>query len=434
MNTDRIDELLAEALATGSVPSGVTAAERAEMERLLETTATLQSVRATVNAEASATMPTARARFERHIAAAGAAARPTAIPSTAPLTLERPKRRGFFVGLFALNRGFAATMSAAAIGLIAVLAVFLSQNAFQSVETASAQVLTPGDYVQVEGVVSEAKDGRVSVHSEFGDFDFAISSDTSIVSGEASGSASSVEPGASVLIGGLVGKNRVVAASTVAVSTMTRIEPTRLKLVQLKELRPNLVGKVTLLTISPDGTKGRVHIDTGDGQRFVVPVDGQSAEELIQRFSTAIGAKVEVGAAVDSKPGTFRLRVQDTPPPASPPVSPAVTRPAGSPPVPTAAPGVTNDPASPRFVDVRGVILGRVGNTFRVQTLRGPVVVELRRTSRILPGQSGLTVEAILKGETALGHEITVTGGLDAATGHVIIDVAVLGPKRPLRP
>ena len=429
MNKDRIDELLAEALATGEIPAGVTAAERIEIARLVETTASLRSMRAAIEGEASATMPTARARFERHIAAGAATARP--VP--AAVRHER-SRRGSWWGAMLLNRTMMGSGAAAAIGIIAVLAVFLSQNAFQGVETASAQVLTPGDYVQIEGVVGETKDGRVSVHSEFGDFDFDLSTETSVVNGQESSDLSGVKAGASVLVGGIVGKDRVVAANTVSLSATTPAQPKRLKLVQLKELRPNLIGKVTVLTISPDGTKGRVHIDTGDGQRFVVPVDGQSAEELIERFSTALGAKVEVGAVGGSKPGTFRLQVQDSPPPPPAQVSPAATRSAGSLPAPTTVPGVATDPASPRFVDVRGVILGRVGNTVRVQTLRGPVIAELRRTSRILPGQSGLTVETILRGDAVVGHEITISGGLDAASGHVVIDVAVLGPKRPGRP
>jgi hypothetical protein len=436
MTNNRIDELLAEALATGTLPADATLAERAEVERMVETGAVLRAARIAIDAEASATMPTARARFERHVAAARAAS----LPALASVKAEPVRQRGFFGGILALNRGFTTTMSAAAIGLIAVLAVFLSQNGFRGVETASAQVLTPGDYVQVEGVVSESRDGRVSVHSEFGDFDFAVSADTSIVSGEVSGDVSSVRPGVAVLIGGLVGKDRVVAANTVAVAAATKAEPRKLKLVQLTELRPNLVGKVTLLTISPDGTKGRVHIDTGDGQRFVVPVDGQSAEELIQRFSTALGARVEVGAVVGSNPGSFRLQLQDAVPPTPAQTLPQATPDSSRPTRPDATATNTpqressTEPASPRFVDARGVILGRTGNALHIQTPRGPIVAELRRTSRILPGQSGLTIDAILKGDTAVGHEITITGGLDAATGHVIIDVAVLGPKRPARP
>ncbi len=421
MNTDRIDELLAEALTLGAVPTDATPGERAEIEQLMEARSLLLASRSGVEAEARSAMPTARARFERHIAASRAdAPRAVAVPS---------RRGGFFGGVLAMHRGMTAVGSAAAIGVLAVLALFLSQNGFNGVETASAQVLTPGDYVQVEGVVGESKDGRVTVHSEFGDFDFAVSEDTSITNAEAPGEAASVTPGAAVLIGGIVGKDRTIAANTVALSGEKKALPTRLKLRDVKERRAELIGKVTVLTISPDGTQGRVHIDAGNGERYVVPVDGHSAEELIQRFSIALGARVEVGPASDARPDTFRLRVPDQ---ALPPSQPPGIAPNGT--APPVRPEATTLPNSgPRIQAVRGVILGRDGAAFRIQTPRGPVVAEIRRSSRILLGETGLTLESFLRGETAVGHEVTISGGIDKDTGHVVVDVAVVGPKRPLR-
>ena len=53
MNKDRVDELLAEALATGVVPADATMAERAEVERLMETGAVLRAARSAVEEESS---------------------------------------------------------------------------------------------------------------------------------------------------------------------------------------------------------------------------------------------------------------------------------------------------------------------------------------------------------------------------------------------
>ena len=424
MSDDRIDELLSEALALGAVPAEATPGERAEVERLMQALPLLQASRAALETEAREAMPTARARFERHLASAHAAA----IPAARPI-VEQAKGRGFFGGILAMHRGMTAVGSAAAIGLIAVVALFLSQSAFQGVETASAQVLTPGDYVQVEGVVGETKDGLVTVHSEFGDFNFAVSEDTSFSNSDAPTDVTGVKPGAGVLIGGIVGRDRTIAANMVTLSGEKKGQPTRIKLRDVKDHRAELVGKVTVLTISPDGTQGRVHIDAGNGDRYVVRVDGHSAEELIQRFSTAIGARVEVGPASEAKPDTFRLRLQDEFPPR--PQTPGVAPTGNLPPV---RPGATTVPvAGPRFTGVRGLIVGREGSALSIQTPRGPIVAEVRKSSRILLGESGLTLESFLRGEAAIGHEVTISGGIDGATGHVIVDLAVVGPKRPQR-
>ena len=66
-----------------------------------------------------------------------------------------------------------------------------------------------------------------------------------------------------------------------------------------------------------------------------------------------------------------------------------------------------------------------------VQSARGPVQVLLNTDTRILLGESGLTLAAIRTGEKAVGHTIQVQGGLDRGTGRMVADVLVVGPKAP---
>ncbi len=441
MNEQRLDELVAEALVTGQVPGDASAEEREEIEAVLKASGFLAAARTQVEREATAVMPAARARFERHLAAN----RP--LPPIAP---ARNVRSGFLSRFFGPNRTYALLGSAAAVGVVALLALVLGQGSFRGVETAHALELTPGDYVQATGVVGEPDaNGNVTVISEGGSFVMSLSDSTSVIENEATVDVSSVKPGATVLVGGVVGENRVLAASTVALARETTTRPRILRLRELRDLRDGLSGKVTLLTLSKDGTHGIVHIDAGNGERYAVPVDGGSAAELIRRFSTALGARVTVTPGPGSTPGVFALKVQEAlPNPPNPPRQPVATATleATAAPASTAAPEGTavksptevvrpaeTPPSGVRFVRIEGVIVAREGTLVRIQTERGIAVAQLRRDSVVLPGESGLTAEALLRGDTVVGHTVAISGGLDPATGRVSIDVAVLG-KRPPAP
>jgi hypothetical protein len=418
MNDERIDALVDKALAAGSIPAGATPAERAEVETLLETMAVLGTARDAAEREAAASMPLAQARFQRHIAREQSAA---ALP-------QRTGRRARAARSLLRARGMAWVGSAAAVGAIVVAAVLLWRITLSEPTSAYAQVVEPGDYVQVEGVVLETSDGALSLKSALGDVDVELHDSTTVVDADTAQEVSTLEPGDRVLVSGIAGRGRKLVAQTLAVGGDSgEPAPRVITFKQLERLRPNLEGQVITYTISSDGTRGAVLIDAGDGERFLVHVDGASAAQLLARASTALGQRVRVVEESGITSGTFTLELPVLPP-TDPTTIPGDQR-----------PGAGTDRARPGLASVKGVVTNvevrAATNSDRileglvtVQTLRGPVQVVVRLTTRILPGESGLTPGAGLRGE-ATGHTISVSGGIDTETGQVVADVIVMGPK-----
>lgn len=419
MNDDRIDSLLEQALANRSIPADATAAERAELELLLETMGVLQSARNDAAEGARATMPTARARFQRYMTANPAVRTPSPVTPSSP-------RPGFFGRL--LGRGRIPTMagSAAGVAALVIAAVVLWQVTFSEPTSAYAQMVDPGDYVQVEGVVDTSPDGRLELQSELGTVELELSESTALVDAETARELSTLKPGDRVLVGGIAGKGQKLAAQTVALSQSAgEPAPRVITFKQLERLRANLEGQVVTYTISNDGTRGAVLIETASGERFLVRVDGKSAEQLLSRASTALGQSVKVQQGTGAIDGTFSLE-----PPAATDPQATPTRPTGEKPAFARVGGVVTS-VQPSTTSARGRILDGV---VVVQTARGPVTVVVRANAQVFPGESGLTLGAGSRGE-ATGHTIFVTGGFDKKSGNVIADVIVMGPKleRPQR-
>jgi hypothetical protein len=66
----------------------------------------------------------------------------------------------------------------------------------------------------------------------------------------------------------------------------------------------------------------------------------------------------------------------------------------------------------------------------RVQTARGEVAVEVRRTTNVRLGDSGLTLQDILQGETVIGHAVVISGNPDPQNPRrVIAEIVVVQPK-----
>jgi hypothetical protein len=61
------------------------------------------------------------------------------------------------------------------------------------------------------------------------------------------------------------------------------------------------------------------------------------------------------------------------------------------------------------------------------------VLVVVRPDTRILLGESELTLEAIRDGERAIGHTISIQGGRVPDSRRLIADVIAVGPKVPER-
>jgi hypothetical protein len=412
MTPDRLDALLSETLATGSIPEGATPDERARLEELLASVSTLRRGAEAVRAEADAAMPVARARFQRHLAAQQRPA-PSATP---PPTKTHAGFFGGFLGGVAGSLGaLRLSASVAAIAVVALAAILLARP-FSGAETASA--LSVDDYVQVQGVVAETGGDFVTVQSsEFGTLRVGLSDTTSIVDRETVRDRSELRPGDAVLVSGVVRDARKkhirIEANTLALASA---EPGTLPaLTPLKELRTlddGLEGTITVLALAPDGRGARILVDAGRGHQLIVNVDRASAERFVADSTTALGSRVRI-VRDDSLPrGVFRFE--------------AMHAPGGDPP-PGGGHGVGG--MRPELVRIEGVLTAREGERATVETGRGPVTVLVRPLTRILAGQSGLTLEDIRAGERAIGHEITVRGGFDRDQDAVIADVVVIGPR-----
>lgn len=392
MTPGRLDDLLERALSEGAVPADATPEERAELEPLLAASGRLRLDAARVAAEADAVMPTARARFQRHLAEQRA-------PAVSPPIARA--RRGWLGGFFG-GRGLAFSASVAALAVVAVLAVLVVQP-FSSVETAAA--LEVDDYVQVQGVVSSTEGGTVTVQSaELGNLQVAVSEQTSVVDDDGVREPASLKPGDPVLVSGIVLTRKSIAATTVAVGdnqglpTPVPDKPVPL----LKKFRP-LEGTITVLALSPDGANARILINAGQ-QRFLVDVERRSVDALLASSPSALGLRVRLVDSPELPEGLFRLE------------------PLGARPEPPAT--------APQFQNVRGTIVARTANVLTVRTDRGLVPVVITRSTSLRLGESGLTIQDIREGERAIGHPVSVSGGLEAeGSRRIIASVIVLLPK-----
>jgi hypothetical protein len=396
-----LDQLLARALETGEVPPDATAEERAELVTLLAQAAGLRLNAARVHSEASASMPTARARFQRHVQAQEAARRP-AVPA---LAAARP---GILDRLLA-GRFVAFATSAAAVAVVAIVAILVLQP-FSDPETASA--LEIDDYVQLEAVVSETRDGTVVVQApDIGNLEVALNSETAITAADG-GAPGALKRGDSVLVSGVVTAKRAIAATNVSVAPDGRELPggEQRKIPLLKDLRPGLEGTIRLLSLSPDGRQGRVLLIVGENQ-LLVAVDPASMDQFLSAPNGGVGAHVRVVAGGDLPKGVFRLEV--------------IGRPS---PQPGAEP-------RPQFENVRGVVIGRTLNVLQVRTDKGVIPVVVRPLTSIRFGSSGLTPEDIRAGESVVGWEIAITGNLEAPDSRrVLASIIVVLERVPARP
>lgn len=384
MTPERMDDLLDRALESGTIPADATDEERAELETLLAAAGTLRAERNAIDAEAAGAKPIARARFQRAI---GDIAPQPARP-------EPKRRRPFAFGLGALA-------AAVAVLVVAVVAI----QPFGSTETASA--LSIDDYVQVPGVVTETTDSAVTVSSpEFGDIEVLISDLTSVVDGESAAGLANVRRGETVLVSGLVRRaeadNVQIDARTLALAVRKPVGEGRARVDEMKRFREGVAGAVTVLIVSPDGTTARVLIETETGRRVMVKANPASVETLLETDGSPVGLQVRVERGEGLPEDVFEV---------------------------VAADGQVVEQPGTGLVTVGGVITGRRANVFDVRTQRGPVRAVVRPSSRILFGRSGLTLDGIRGGETAIGHSVRVTGGLEPGTNRIIVDIAVVGPK-----
>ncbi len=393
---NRIDELLGEALSSGRIPDDATPAERAELAELLAPAARLRHGAERVEAESAAAMPIARARFERFLADA---TRPT------PALPVAPWRHSLFGRFTGHGRIIATAGAAVAVALVAVVALAGSQVLTSTTESASA--LTLDDYVQVQGVVAGTSGDSVTIRSDANDLTVELSNATTT---DANGEATSqpLKPGDTVLVAGVATGVRSIAATTVALADVGQSIPKKANLKELKQFRPGVQGRIALLAIGKNGNAATVLLITPSGERLVIRVDGTTAEALLNRSASALGAAVTVTDGDVPNDGIFALTLSAS----------------GTTPTPGAAPA-----ASPTFAGVRGVVVAREGNLIQVlDAARKVVTVVVRPATRILLGDSGLTAADLTDPRPAIGHEVAVSGSRETRNGRIIADVIVLGP------
>lgn len=399
MTPDRLDAILEEALRTGVIPAGATEEERARVQPLLENAAILRRHGSAFHDEASAAMPAARARFQQHIAASRRA------PSAA-----QPKTSRWRSLIAVRPLRYAVSAGAVAAALLVAVAVV---RPFGGTETASA--LSVDDYVQAPGVVSTAAEGVLTVESsEFGTLQVNISGETAIASASGSLDAGALKAGDTVLVGGIIrsagDRRATIAANTVALSAEGQPPRDFDRPHELREFREGIEGTVAAFVLSPEST-ARVVITTPGGDRLLVNTDADSAAALFANANSPVGLSVRVARTLDARRAFALEAVEDL-------------RPGG------------DDDAHPEpggeghhgFAGLEGVIIERVANVFRVESEAGETQVVIRPDTRILLGESGLTREALLRGERLPGHSIRVTGGIERGTGRLIADLIVVGP------
>ena len=423
MDEARLDALLDATLESGEVPAGATAEEREELLAMLASASALRRASGEVDAELTAALPIAGARFERFLAA-----------NQPVLAAARPQRTsrgpGFVARLFRRGPFGAVAWSAAVVALLAAGGFMATAVLFTGAGT--AQAFEPGDYVELEGVVSDAPGaGRshgFTVASEFNDVKVDIAQDTSISDADDAAGEPAITQGTSVTVAGVVDKSGHVVARSVAVSRKPQARPLRITFKELREQRPDLTGKVVTFALSQDGTKGRVLLASASGERLIVNVDGKSLAQLLS-LTRGLGARVRVTQDAGQAGDVFSLSAIEAPPATATLTGvPSAPSPAGTPPA-RRTPSATAKPASARLA---GVVAGRDANVLTVVTRDGPRQVVLSRETRILLGDSGLLRERILSGaESVIGHGVSVSGSLVKATGRLTADVLIVGPKAP---
>ncbi|MFN8616630.1 MAG: DUF5666 domain-containing protein [Dehalococcoidia bacterium] len=403
MTPDRIDDLLQRALETGAIPADATAEERAELGPMLAASSALKLNAARVSAEANAAVPTARARFQRHLEQQR---RSTAPPARTAVARGGQSSGGFLGGFFG-SRVFAMSWAVATIAVIAVLALVILQP-FSSVETASA--LTVDDYVQLEGVVSANDGGTLTLQSPVvGDVEIAVNDQTALSDENGERALATLKAGDPVLVSGIVTAKRSIAASNVAVATnqSTPADGVDGSVTQLKKFREGLTGSVRVLSFSPDGSRARVLLVTAR-ERLLVDVDARSMDRFLAANPRPLGAIVRILDAPDLPKGIFRIE-------------------SAAPSAATPAPAANG----PQFQNVRGVVVSRTANVLTVRTERGAVPVVVRRTTTIRFSDSGLTLQDVLTGEGVVGHEISVSGNQENANSRRITATLIVVLGKP---
>ncbi|GAB4322115.1 MAG: hypothetical protein Kow0010_02720 [Dehalococcoidia bacterium] len=409
MSDDRITRLFDDARRTGEVPPGASPEERAEVEAMLRIARLLDESAGRVSEEAQASMPLARARFERFLAAQQAAKGQTPV---------QHERRGLF-GWFGRHPRMAALASSAlGLALLLVVAVAGGRPFFSDTQSAYASELDPGDYVQIEGVVTRVQDGeapRLAVQSQFGTIEVELDEVTSLVDeDDRSADLSAVAPGRRVIVSGLVDRHHRVRAATLALSAAGVQPPPRMDFERPRDLPSGVQATILWFSQSEDGREGKLAVETADGRRLVVRVDAESIAGLLHRHPAGPGVVVELFRPAGAPEGVFAIRFSSPPP------------------EPDAGLHCGRQAGRLHLVNVCGVVVERDDARLRVQTREGVIDVGLRRDTRFVLGPgSGLTIRDLRDPQAGVGHFVAIAGGPARGDGTIMADIVIVGSEAP---
>lgn len=427
--TDRIDDLLDAYLETGELPADATNAERDEVESMVRAAGLLRSTADVTAKESEAAKPIARARFERFLMDA------EPVIDATPRHVER--QPSWFARFFGANRGLRAAGIAAAVGIIAIVAVFAYQNASDTTESAIAQVLEPGDYAEVYGTVAsvtgEGDSRTLMVNSEFGVLEVTADDETSIIESNTVHELENIEPGANLLIAGLVGRDRRIAAQTLALAG-AEATPVAANVATVRELQrtppEEFDGQIVLMTLAEDGLGARVVVLAGDGTRYAVRISRLNAGALLVGADRILGAQIHLVRVAGEGTDFYTIRLareEQIPTVEATPDAPSEETPDAA--ETRRAAAQTPTAPSDGFSRMTGVILSRDGNVLAVKTDAGELKVVIRTGTQIIFERSGLTRADVVAGNAVIGHEVVVQGGIERITGRFIADVIIVGPK-----
>jgi hypothetical protein len=376
MTPDRLDDLLARTLETGTIPAEASSQERAELEQLLAARAELLTAREAVDREARAAMPVARARFQRYLAAS----------QPPPVEVRAVAARPTFFERLLVGRRLPLAASLAAL-LVVALAALLVTGPFRGAQP--AQALGVDDYVQLAGTVASSDGATVVVdHPDLGPVR-VDATDSVFIDADGNPLASPPAPGAYVIVAGIVREARsdrvVIAAQSLAAAAPPGDEGNG-RFERLRSLVGTPEGTLRLVAIDPAGRSGRAIVSLSDGRRVLVDVDSASLGALLASTGSPLGSRVRL-ADGDGRPFSLE-RLEDHP-----------------------AKGDGDGDGPGRAMSrLSGVITDVRPTTFTLQTANGPVTVERRPGLRILPGTGGLNGQELRRLESLEGHTAVVAG------------------------
>lgn len=363
MSERNFDELLDAVLAGEGHPDDLTPAERAGLDAMLSVAGALREVAPDIRTEAEASLPVARARFER--------ARAEIQPRT---SAAKPGARRRTPGRW-LTFG---SLAAAAVAVAAIVALRPFGRATETVNAIEA-----GDFVQLEGTV-ESVDAtedarRLQLATAVGRIELVVSGDTAVTDGSQPLDAEAITPGEGIAFAGVAQDSRRVAATTVAaLRGLNAVAPGDYEV--LKDARAGIEGIIVFFALADGGGSADVLVELDSGRRLLAPVDAESVRRLAAEHPGLVGVRVTL--AEGRRQGLFGL---------------ALARGGAATPV-------------RGFVTVTGTVLSIERAQLVLETGGGEMTIRLGRDTRILLPSGEEVERPLLASRLLAGRKVSVQG------------------------